>query len=200
MDTEQVTVPREEALRLYREYRKHQHYSKPIDHEIQRAYQLISQGRVVIKALESVVKAGVDEKGLPKLALCRADAVSCSFSLGSDGSAVMRASDTQTRTSRRGGEWRTMQSKSVLTFPAGSFPRPSGNNRWRAEGLVPTPPLHLRPKRGLQNYHVLWEAEWTKVVPYDPLLLRRIGRGDLWLVCAQWDLTEVERAALSSRL
>jgi hypothetical protein len=71
---------------------------------------------------------------------------------------------------------------------------------WRAEALVPSVPVHLRPKRGLASYHVLWEAEWTKVVPRDPYLLRRIGRADLWLVCAAWELTEVERAALATRL
>ena len=30
--------------------------------------------------------------------------------------------------------------------------------------------------------------------------LRRIGKADLWLVVAQWDLTEVEKAALSTRV
>jgi len=66
--------------------------------------------------------------------------------------------------------------------------------------MVPLVPVHLRPKRGLANYHVLWEAEWERIVPRDPLLLRQIGRGDMWLVVAQWDLTEVERAALSARI
>ena len=61
-------------------------------------------------------------------------------------------------------------------------------------------PIHLRPKRGLANYHVLWEAEWTPSPPRDPFLLRRIGKADLWLVVAQWDLTEVERAALATRV
>jgi len=37
-------------------------------------------------------------------------------------------------------------------------------------------------------------------VPRDPYLLRRLGKGDLWLVVAAWDLTEVERAALQSRV
>ena len=32
------------------------------------------------------------------------------------------------------------------------------------------------------------------------VLLRRMGRGDLWLVMAAWDLTEVERAALQARV
>ena len=66
--------------------------------------------------------------------------------------------------------------------------------------MVPIVPLHLRPKRGLQNYYTLWEAEWGPIVPKDPMLLRPIGKGDMWLVVAAWDLTEVERAALSTRL
>ncbi|MGH3300400.1 MAG: hypothetical protein ACRDOK_01755 [Streptosporangiaceae bacterium] len=37
-----------------------------------------------------------------------------------------------------------------------------------------------------------------QVPPRDPALLRWI-RGDLWAVVAQWDLTELERAVLSSR-
>jgi hypothetical protein len=65
---------------------------------------------------------------------------------------------------------------------------------------LPLVPLPLRPKRALTNYHVLWEAEWRRAVPVDPLLLRRLGKGDLWLVVAQWDLTPVEVAALSTRV
>jgi len=65
---------------------------------------------------------------------------------------------------------------------------------------VPIIPGYLRPKRGLQNYHILWEAEWSRGVPVDPYLLRRIGQGDLWLVVAAWELTEVERAAMSTRV
>jgi hypothetical protein len=83
-------------------------------------------------------------------------------------------------------------------FPAKSFP---GNTSWRnAEAIVPIVPLGERPKRALANYHILWEAEWTKAVPIDPFLLRRIGKSDMWLVLAMWDLTEVERAALTARL
>lgn len=65
---------------------------------------------------------------------------------------------------------------------------------------MPLIPVHLRPRHALDNYHVLWEAEWSRVVPRDPYLLRRIGNADLWLVLAAWDLTEVERAALATRV
>jgi len=65
---------------------------------------------------------------------------------------------------------------------------------------VPLIPVHLRPKRGLANYHILWEAEWRRLPPVDPLLIRRLGKGDLWVVVAAWDLTEVERAAIAARM
>lgn len=60
--------------------------------------------------------------------------------------------------------------------------------------------IEHRPKRGLANYHVLWEAEWPKVPPVHPILLRRIGVADLWVVSAAWDLIPVEQAALAARM
>ena len=68
-----------------------------------------------------------------------------------------------------------------ITIPEGTWPdQPRARNSYRA--VVPLIPIHLRPKRGLQNYHVLWEAEWRPAPPVDPLLLRRIGVSDLWVV------------------
>lgn len=203
MDTIPVEVDRQRALELYREYKKHAHYSKPIDRECQRAYQLLAKGRLVIRALESVRLAGVKaigtDAGFPKLALCRADAVSCKVSMNPNGSADMHAGDVERRSRgwRQGGG--TIQSRNCFSFPAGTFPQDS-NRRWRGEALVPVPPLNLRPQRGLANYHVLWEAEWTRIAPADPFLLRRIGKADMWLVVAMWELTPVEKAALATRL
>jgi hypothetical protein len=82
-------------------------------------------------------------------------------------------------------------------FPRGSFSDTGWHN---AEATVPLIPIQHRPRRGLANYHVLWEAEWKKAVPVDPFLLRRVGKADLWAVVAMWDLSEVERAALATRL
>jgi hypothetical protein len=65
---------------------------------------------------------------------------------------------------------------------------------------VPPVPLSLKPKRGLASYFILWEANWQPEPARDPYLLRRIGRADLWVVLAHWELTEVERAALSTRV
>lgn len=192
MQTETIELDRGKALELYRKYREHQHWSTPIDAEIQRTYRLIAQGRVVIKALASIAAAGLGEDGYPKLAICRADVETCHLQILANGGMRMAsknwARDTETRC--------------YIDFPAGTFPpvrRPEFG--WsRRQALVPLVPVHLRPKRGLANYHILWEAIWRPEPPVDPMLLRRCGKGDLWLVLAAWDLTEVERAALAARL
>jgi hypothetical protein len=190
MQTETVVVERAEARALYRKYREHQHYAKPIDWEIQRTYQLIAQGRIVIKVIDSIVAAGLNDERLPKLAIVRADAAEC-FWLPVRGGGAFAMTNVS---------WRDREHHSRrITIPEDTWPEQSRDRRWH-RAVVPLIPIHSRPKRGLQNYHVLWEAEWRPAPPVDPLLLRRIGVSDLWVVLAAWDLTEVERAALAARI
>lgn len=186
MNVAKIVVDRNKARELYQAYKKHQHYSEPIDQEIQRAYQLIAQGRLVIQALESVRQAGINEQRMPRLAICRADAKEC-FWRTEHGRGQFLADTSWPRAN--------MTSSRRISFQWGHI----RNDFPQGRALVPLVPVHLRPKRGLANYHILWEAEWTRVVPRDPYLLRRIG-GDLWLVVAMWDLTDVERAALATRV
>ncbi len=196
MQVETIQIDKTKAKEMFRAYKAHAHWSEPIDHEVRRVYQLIAQGRMVIKALESVKAAGLNDQKLPKLAIVRADAAICHFRGFRDGSAVFH--DPSARVSF----WSSHEGESrsrVIRYAAGSFPGVEAN-RYQNEAIVPLIPIDKRPKRGLANYHILWEAEWTRRVPVDPMLLRRIGRGDMWLVVAAWDLTEVERAALSARL
>lgn len=187
MQTVPLTMVRAEARALYREYKKHQHYAAPLDWEIQRTYQLIAQGRLVIRALDSIRAAGANDQGLPKLAIMRADLARCHLQVWGSGEFTFS-----------GDRWNHGGAALNFAFGAGMLPRRDGF--LHAEGMIPTVPLHLRPKRGLQNYHTLWEAEWRSVVPQDPMLLRRIGKSDAWLVVAHWDLTPVERAVLETRL
>jgi len=202
MHTEKITMTRSEAADLYRRYKAHAAYSEPIDWEVQRTYQLLSQGKVIIRAIESIKAAGLDRKGLPLLALAPATADACHIRRNRDGSMIMGPNDDFWRQRKNQLRFR----EETFSFPADSFPV----NTWATDGrrshdsnhraLMPIIPIHLRPKRGLENYHVLWEAEWEPIPPRDPYLLRRIGKADLWLVVAHWDLTEVERAALSTRI
>jgi hypothetical protein len=197
MQTESVIMGRSEARDLYRKYKEHKHYSTPIDREVMRAYQLLAQGRLVIKALESIKQAGLNAEGFPKLAIAPADAPHAACRVYANGSACLDA--------RKNGRYRSLHAEQIvaerafLMFPRGSFkPQRDGWN-WDARAQVPLVPVRHRPARGLANYHVLWEAEWTKIPPCDPML-RRIGKADLWAVLAMWDLSEVERAALSTRV
>lgn len=189
METQVIKFDKAEARALWRKYCEHKHYSAPIDEEIARIYQTIAQGRTVIRAFASVVAAGLHINGvyhgLPKLAIARADMESVDWR------------PTRNTASFRTGDGRSNAARSHhLDF---RWPGLSSNSQWGSAKL-PAIPLHLRPKRGLPNYHVLWEAEWQRQPPGDPLLLRRIGLADAWLVVAAWGLTEVERAALSTRM
>jgi hypothetical protein len=192
MQTEQITLERDKARELWRDYRKHQHWSEPIDREVMRSYQALAQGKVVIQALESIVKAGVGQDGLPRLAIVRADAKHCWVDSRNWQNVLIFASTVSAIS-------QSNMSRQRIELPLNRFPGISKLER-RQRAVVPQIPLPLRPKRGLQNYHILFEAEWSYVAPKDPLLLRRAGKGDLWIVCAAWELTEIERAALTARI
>jgi hypothetical protein len=197
MHTENVVMDRAVALDLYRKYKTHQHYQSEMDYEVQRAYQALAKGRLVIKALESIATAGQKDDGTPKLAIGRADAKVCRLVLRSSGSATMTTSNSWRRPRGDAGNW--------FDWPDGTFKKPVtvtryGSTRREFEARLPLVPAYLRPKRGIQNYHVLWEAMWEPVPPRDPMLLRRIGRSDLWVVVAMWDLTEIERGVLATRV
>lgn len=190
MKVEALTqVNRESARELWQKYQTHKHYQTPADAEIAAIYKRIAQGKTVIRALESIRVAGLGADGLPKLAISRAD-MTLAYVVSHSNQAVF--SPDQSYYERR-NESRTK----IIRVPWEGFATPKG--RWTFEAQVPIIPVHLRPRRGIENYHILWEAEWTKRYPVDPYLLRRFG-GDAWLVVAAWDLTEVERAVMSSRV
>jgi hypothetical protein len=195
MHAEKIALDPAEAETLYRKYLTNKHYERPEDVEIKRAYRLLSKGKLIIKAIDSIKAAGVDAKGWPLLALARADAKHCWLEVRKNGAAQMR--DTQWF-----GESRAYTRHT--DFPADTFDTKPWNDgkTWNLNGkaIMPIIPAEHRPRRALESYHVLWEAEWQPVPPKDPFLLQRIGKSDLWLVLAQWDLTEVERAVLAGRI
>jgi hypothetical protein len=192
MQTIKIELDRVKARELYRAYKSHIHYSEPMDHEIRRAYQLLAQGRLIIRAIESIKAAGLNDDGLPKLALARSDLKAVWLDTHHNGSCSFTSEAERLKMRRKPAIL-----SSRIDFPPGSFEFPK--TKWGAKAQLPIIPINLRPKRGLENYYVLWEAEWTPVPPRDPYLLRRLGKSDLWLVVAMWDLTEVERAVMASR-
>jgi hypothetical protein len=185
MEVSTMKMERAEARELYEKYQASVSFGTDIDREIARTYRLLGQGEVIIRAIDSIKMAGLGADGHPLLALTRADARRCVWRGYADGSGRFVAD----------GRWRG--ARNTVSVPVDFFPR--ATSRWDCEAIVPIVPAHLRPKHSLANYDILWEADWRDV-PKDPLLLRRLGKGDLWLVLAAWDLTEVERAALQARV
>jgi hypothetical protein len=185
MEVSTLKMERAEARELYEKYQASVSFGTEIDREIARSYRLLSQGKVIIRAIDSIKAAGIGEDGRPRLGLVRADARRCAWRAWTNGGGKFVADS----------RWRG--TRNMIELPPDTFPRSS--NPKNGDAIVPIVPAHLRPKHSLSNYHILWEADWREV-PRDPLLLRRLGRGDLWLVVAAWDLTEVERAALQARV
>jgi hypothetical protein len=181
MNVEELKMDKDRARELWRKYQEHRAYQTPHDEEIAKIYKQIAQGRTVIRALASIAAAGMNEQGLPKLAIARADEKTIEWNCHINSGEFIPAWNCRSRTRRIRVPWQGLR-----------YDGKSG------KAVVPMIPIHLRPKRGIQNYHILWEADW-KEIPKDPYLLRRFA-GDAWLVVAAWDLTEVERAVMGSRL
>lgn len=185
---------KDKAYELYKAYKTHKAYERPEDYEIMRTYQLIAQGKVIIQAMAAIKKAGLNSEGLPYLALARADAKECKLEMDRWGGGFFGTHDIYRK-----------NTTTKIEFPRSFFPNAQGSlqarETWETKAAVPIIPPQYRPKRGLANYHILWEAEWEAVAPEDPYLLRRVGTtGDMWIVLAAWDLTPVERAAMQSRI
>lgn len=184
-----TSIDKDQARDLWQKYQTHKHYQTPADAEIAAIYKRIGQGKTVIRAFESIRAAGLDEQGCPKLAITRADQSLCYWT----------ARHNECTFGERWPKANARRLNTTMEWSGLGDVRRGFTQKHVYEAQVPIIPVHLRPRRGLANYHILWEAEWTKRYPIDPFLLRRFG-GDAWLVVAAWDLTEVERAVMSSRL
>lgn len=195
MKLDKLVLQKEKASKLYQQYKEHKGQQTDMDREIESVYRHIAAGEVVIRAVASIQQAGVGDDNRPKLAICRADSEQCYWEPNAEGGGCFE----NDRWLHHNAHWSRR-----ISIPKGSFPEwPQDDwherNRRRGVAMVPLIPVYLRPKAKLSNYHVLFEAEWKKTPPRDPVLLRRIV-GDSWLVLAAWDLTDVEMAAMANRL
>ena len=163
------------------------------DEAIAAAYRAAVRGLPIISLSTAVAAGGFFDNGLPRIAVCRADATSCRVDWEDRDRLVFRDDQAD--------RWRAVRSLVGLHTvsvrverPADVYVRPAGTT------VVPPVPPRFRPKRGrIGRFHILWEVEqWDPTPPRDPALLRHI-RGDLWAVLATWDLTDIERHVLAQR-
>jgi hypothetical protein len=198
MKLDEILVSPEEAKAKLDEYNSQLAEERTAeDARILAGYRAAARGLQVIRLPRTIVAGGWHENGLPRIAVVRATATSawCHWD-GAD--LVFADTDWWLNQINRGA----MVNRSTVRVTIPGDDLPDRNHRPRSSGstIVPVIPPSIRPKpRRLPGFHILWEVEeWTPVPPRDPALIKWI-RGDLWAVHATWDLTELERAVLSSR-
>jgi len=187
MELHRIRMDPEAAKRAYRE---HPRWSGNHEDERLRAgYRAMARGQQLISLTAAMRAAGLDERGLPRLAICRSDSQWVyTHGVQEDGRAVFRMDKvTGDRDERR-----------RVRLAADTFPRPRRVTWQTWAAMVPSVPPPLRPSRRLDDYFTMWDVNWQLVPPEDPALLQHVG-GDLYAVVAVWDLTPLERAVLSQR-
>jgi hypothetical protein len=191
MDLHRITMDQAEARRAFRAQRRTLRPGPSgEDGQLRDGYRAMSRGQQLISLSAAMRAAGLDEQGLPRLAICRSDAQWVySHGVADDGGVVFRMDKVSVDRDP------TRRVKvAPRTFPS---PRRVTWQTWAA--MVPSIPAPLRPSRKLSEYFTLWDVDWQLVPPEDPALLQHVG-GDLYAVVAVWDLTPLERAVLSNRL
>ena len=191
MDLHRITMDATAARKAYRAQRR-TFLPGPSGEEgqLRDGYKAMARGQQLISLSAAMNAAGVDDQGLPRLAICRSDAKWVyTHGVARDGGAVFRMDKvTEDRDPTR----------RVKVGP-GTFARPRRVTWQTWAAMVPSIPAPLRPSRRLSDYFTLWDVDWHLVPPEDPALLQHVG-GDLYAVVAVWDLTPLERAVLSNRL
>lgn len=180
MQVQPLGVTQEQAVIALREYKAHRGVYDKRDWEIERIYRQIARGKTVISVQDAIVRAGLDDKRRPRLAICKAHALECVCRFNGN-TATFGIHDPMR------GLWDKGTGRITIDWPSIGYTDPG-------IALLPRIPPQYRPRTALSGYHLLWEADWT-AIPRDPYLLKQIGR-DAWVVLAAWDLTGVEMSVL----
>lgn len=186
MEMPTIEMPKAEARAAFLDYRRavrERHNAE--DEMIMRGYRALSQGHQVVNLLDVMKAAGEDDLHRPRLAFARADQTEVFLQRSSSGASTF--------CSKVNSYWHSRCPKSEhITIPIGGE---QTTITIEGRAIVPNIPPALRPHARLDNYHILWEAEWKRVAPKDPALLKHCG-GWLYVVLATWDLTPLEQAVL----
>jgi len=194
MNISTIEIPKEKALELFEQYRASvQQRHTDEDAVIMRGYKALSQGHSIFDLAQVMKQSGLDHQYRPRLAITRADSNVVWF----------QYSDSTGIFSWKQDAYRRNASNYYLRLPSGTYPEEVQKwNQWHAKlkAITPNVPPAIRPKHSLANYHVLWEPDWQLEPPIDPILCKRLPGTLLFIVLATWDLTELERVVIRSRL
>ncbi len=178
MNVDLITVPREQALEKFKEY-KNVLAAKRLDEDkdLQRRYRAAAEYPLLDVAV-ALKETGLNDKQLPKLALARGHWKRLYYSR------YKNAFSSSPRYWDR---------RYAIKLPTDTYP----STGWR-EGFVDVPhiPPHLRPEDDIRRYHILFEVQNWQEYPRDPLLLKQIS-GWIFAVIGEWDLSPLEAMLLT---
>ena len=213
MEVDQLEVTKEKAekelkdlkalFKLHGELR-----TDPIYRNLQRAYGHMKHGGKIIDVHDAITKAGLNDKGHPNIAICRADAKICYLTKKGGGGSVysgMRPPRWGHNVARKVHGEIGLPGKSFtwldkLGKPARYSSDIKGQHLSTLVPMIPPAIMIDKIRYALKNYYLLWEVEsWDLMPPIDPMLLKRLN-GTLFCVLATWDLTELERAIIKANI
>lgn len=195
MDVQTITEDPEVAKRKLAAVREQLQRRTDAEYEaLEAGYEAILAGKPLINLQQAINSAGLGQDGRPLLAVARADRKQVYVEAGRNKTVIFSAQKTPAR-------WAAQSYTGTLRIIL--------KTRWESASrdgyaLVPMIPAEHRPNGSLTNFFILWEVEeWFSSPliaepPRDPLLIRPLT-GDLYVVEAAWDLTDLERAVMSGR-
>lgn len=196
-------MDQEEAQRKILAYRRQLKRRANEEYELAlKAYQTVAEGLAILNLYDAFAQTGLGEDFRPRLAIGRADRKEVHVYVDPRDRCL-------TFTTHSRGMWTgNYQGDLMLHLPFEFTLREQNALQHGKHGyaLVPMIPADVRELVEGQDkdYMILWEVEkWadrslTSPPPRDPYLLKHIA-GELYAVVAEWDLTDLERAVMSSR-
>jgi hypothetical protein len=203
MDVQTISMPPEEAKERLKAYRRHLHRKADAEFEaIAAGYEKLAEGRPLIDVEIALQNCPRDAKNRPRLAIARSDRREVRYwrrngmdTFGSDAFASSWNSPPQ----RQGRPFADLRRAFRVPLPTSA----QIEDGYAMVPIVPPDALESAGRPALRRCFTLWEVEeWqerTRMRPdRDPFLLQQLG-GTLYVVLAEWDLTELERAVMAGR-
>lgn len=189
MQVELLKEEKEAATAKYKEYLQASKTCRDKTYDdLKRVYNQIRKGKAVIDITAAISAGGVRKNFHPNLAICRANVPKVYCRYDRNGDIVYRIDS-----------WRRTRSADInleKCLPGWK----DGPWSLSLEAPVPMIPPRLRPAKLTDDYFILWEVDqWTPMPSRDPYLLKRLSP-TLFLVCAAWDLTDIEMAVMAGRV
>jgi hypothetical protein len=192
MNIEILAEDRKLATEKWREYKEAAKKTRdPIYEDLKKVYNQIKNGKEVIDIFDAIQGGGIyPDTCHPKLAIAKATSkkVFCTY--------------WQHGKVRFKNEEHGLGLKADIILDD-CLPVFKMQESWRSLELsapVPTILPRLRPAKLTDDYYILWEVDsWTPLPSRDPYLLKRIT-SRMFVVCAAWDLTDIEMKVMAGRV